>query len=134
MQPARIILPLIVGLIAAPSIILLHECGHYVIAAVVGLKPKLEYAAVNFTPPPQEFPGVVAAGPMVEALLAAGGIVLLWRLRSQRRAAVPDFYDWVATGCEMAAGRWLGSFTGIPELEDEAFLSRALGLPPSVLP
>jgi len=45
--------------------------------------------------------------------------------------------DWVATSFVLNVGRWLRSFAGPPSRsmpEDEAFISRAMGLPAWLLP
>jgi hypothetical protein len=139
MQTRNLLAPAVVGLFLAPTLIVFHECGHYVAAVLFGLSPRLSYASVNFIPPlPESLRGVITAfGPLVELCFTLVGVVWLWCLRSNRRFTVPKTQDWLATTCVLASGRWLRCVTGTPldpKPADEAFLSQAIGLPSWVLP
>lgn len=74
---------------------------------------------------------------MVGVVLMALGLVWLWKRRRDRRLAPATAADWLATSLAMNAGRWLRGLTGPPsnpQPNDEAFISKALGLPPWLLP
>ena len=129
------------GIIFPAAVILLHECGHFAAGYLSGFKMSFHYAEVRFTTPgeisDQALVVVTAAGPGVEASLAAGGFLWLRRARRARRQEIPTAGDWMATACALSAGRWLRCFAGTPtnpQPTDEALLSRALGLPGWFLP
>lgn len=133
--------PLALGVIFAPAIIVAHEAGHYLAAHLLGLEPKLHYASVMFHGPAEVIARfrvlATAAGPAVELMLAATGLIWLLRGRAGRRHSEPTLSDWLATSLALAAGRWLRCLTGTPshpQPEDEAFLSQAAGLPAWVIP
>jgi hypothetical protein len=139
MQPKKLLVPFVFGLCLVPGFIVLHEAGHYIAASALGLDPRFEYAEVKLTLPASESQraAVVASGPLVELVLTLVGVIWLSRLRSDRRHLAPTARDWLATGCALAAARWLRCFTGTPanpKPADEAFLSQFLGLPSWVLP
>ena len=76
------------GIIFPAAVILLHECGHFAAGYLSGFKMSFHYAEVRFTTPgeisDQALVVVTAAGPGVEASLAAGGFLWLRRARRAR--------------------------------------------------
>lgn len=130
------------GILFAPTIILLHECGHYAAATAFGFNPKLHSSEISLQTTKREinhgeFMVITAAGPAVEAVLALGGIYWLWQLRHKRKLAPVTSIDWLPTFFAICAGRWLRCFTGTPaspQPGDEAKLSGNFGLPHWFLP
>jgi len=73
----------------------------------------------------------------MSTLLAASGFLWLRASRIRRLQSIPTFTDWVATTLIMNAGRWLRCLAGSPSHplpDDEAWISRAIGLPGWLLP
>src|SRR5262249_46052093 len=120
----------------------LHECGHVLAGRSIGWPAKVHYADSSFDVPKDKFSPrnnalVTIAGPLVNALLGASGFLWLLASRIRRRDAKATPADWVATTLAMNAGRWLRCFAGSPTHpmpDDEAWLSRAIGLPGWLLP
>lgn len=141
MHGSGLLAPALVGFIAAPTIIVWHELGHYLAGLAFDLQPRLAYAMVNLSASPDRLNEVdipvTAAGPLMDVLLVTGGLIWLLRSGARRRSSAPSVTDWIATGCTLDAGRWLRCFTGTPshpQPADEANLSQAWGLPSWVLP
>ena len=136
------ILKFILGMLFAPTVILLHESSHYLTARALGLTPAFHAAKNTFQVPKEGLSErknfvVTIAGPLVEATLGSVGICWLWRLRSKRRMTPATAIDWLATFFAICAGRWLRCVTGTPthpQPGDEARLSADLGLPHWFLP
>ena len=143
MNPLRkCIAPFLCAFVACPVFILLHELGHYAAGASLGVSVKLHYAEVSGIIAKKKLTWqssvlLTAAGPFVNAALAAVGFLWLHRLRRQRREAEPTLRDWLATTLVLNAGRWLRGFTGPPshaQPKDESLVSQAIGLPAWFLP
>ena len=121
--------------------IVFHELRHYAAASCLGYKATLHYALTTWPrfeqmPRPQAA-FAVGVAPLGDAVLAAAGLVWLYRLRGNRREAVPSLVDWLATILAAQAWRWLRGFFGSPsnpQPGDEAFISRALDMPAWLLP
>ena len=130
------------GLILFPSFILIHECGHFLAGLCFGLETKLHYAITNFKGTQAQLTPkvnlmITLAGPLTDAVLMALGFGWLWILRRHRESSLATFFDWIATALALHSGRWLRGFTGLPsnpQPNDEAFISKALGLPSWLLP
>jgi len=130
------------GLILFPSFIVAHECGHALAALGFGLKTELHYALTTYHGTREQVTPTVnllitTAGVMVGVVLMALGFVWLWKRRRDRRSEAATVLDWLATSLALNAGRWLRGFTGAPsnpQPDDEAFISKALGLPSWLLP
>ncbi|HSY16914.1 MAG TPA: hypothetical protein VK815_01205 [Candidatus Acidoferrales bacterium] len=125
----------------APTVILLHECGHYFVANAFGLTPSFHFAEIRVTLPQPCPPHVlrlgVGAGPAVEASLALGGLFWLWHRRRHRLTSSVTPADWIATYPALCAARWLRCLYGTPAQpvpKDEAMLSASFGFPPWLLP
>jgi hypothetical protein len=134
----RLLLPFFCGFLAGPVFIVLHEWGHFMAARSIGWGAKLHFAETQFDVPKEEFTQrrivlVSSAGPLVQILLAAAGFLWLRTSRVHRLSTVVTPGDWVATTLALNVGRWLRSFTG-PLSDDEAFISRAMGLPGWLFP
>ena len=134
--------PFFCGLVLFPSFIIAHEFGHALTSLCFGLKTKLHFAETTYTGLQQQLTPTVnlvitAAGVMAGVLLMAVGYVWLWMRRRHRRSEPVTLLDWLATSLAMNAGRWLRGLTGPPsnpQPNDEAFISKALGLPSWLLP
>lgn len=127
-------------MIFAPTVILLHECGHYIAAAAFGLRAYFHSSETAIRMPPHTPPHVLrliaGAGPAVETALTIGGFYWLWRLRRNRRESSVTLTDWFATFLILCGARWLRCLAGTPAHplpSDEAFLSGSLGFPPWLL-
>jgi len=145
-QSARLntktIIPFLCGLILFPGFILVHECGHALAGLGFGLKTKLHYAITTFNGTREQLTPTVdlliaMAGPMVSVVLMALGCVWLWKRRRNRWSEPAMVFDWIATSLALNASRWLRGFIGSPsnpQPNDEALISKALGLPSWLLP
>jgi hypothetical protein len=126
----------------SPTFIVLHECGHVLAGKSIGWPAKLHYGDSQFDVPKDKFSHrknvlVTTAGSLVSTLLAVSGFLWLRASRIQRRVAVATPAEWVATTLVMNVGRWLRTFAGSPihpMSDDEAFISKAMGLPGWFLP
>jgi len=115
----KYLLPFLFAFATFPAFIVLHECGHYLAGARLGLNAKLRYAETTFTGPREKLTEqtnvlITCAGPLVGAVLMVAGFVWLRRARQQRLAAAPTPGDWLATSLALNAGRWLRGFAGPP--------------------
>lgn len=124
-----------------PSFIFVHECGHYLAGYCLGFHVEMHYAGVLSSDPQGKHAAlkgtvVCAAGPLVNAILAATGFVWLRHLRKHRVDSAVTTVDWFATALAINAGRWLraASLPSNPQPPDEAFLSRAMSLADWCLP
>jgi hypothetical protein len=139
---AKSTVPFLVGLVLFPSFILIHECGHFVAGLSFGLETKLHYAITNFKGTQAQLTPkvnliITLAGPLTDAVQMVLGFGWLWMLRRHRKTSPASFLDWTATALALHACRWLRGFTGLPanpQPDDEAFISKALGLPSWLLP
>lgn len=129
------------GVVFAPVVILLHECGHYIAATALGFTAYFHFAETGIRIPqpipPYIFRLTVGAGPAVEVLLTIGGFFWLRHLRQNRLQSVATYADWLATFLVLCAGRWLRAFASAPSNpmpSDEAKLSANFGLPSWLLP
>ena len=126
------VIPLLVGLLATPFFVVVHEGTHWVAARSCGTPAELHYRETtvhyDHLPPPPSDLWVVAAGPFVQALLAGGGLFWLYRLRQARRLNAATCADWLATWIALNGGRWLG-VPPITGLHDEVLLMKAWGVP-----
>jgi hypothetical protein len=129
------------GVIFAPVVILLHECGHYIAATALGFSSYFHFAETGIRLPQPTPPHIlcltVGAGPAVEALLTSVGSFWLRHLRKNRLQSVATYADWLATFLILCAGRWLRAFASAPSNpmpSDEAKLSANFGLPSWFLP
>ena len=139
---AKTLIPFLSGLVLFPAFIVVHECGHALAGLGFGLKTKLHYAVTTFTGSQHQLTPtahllITVAGVMVGVVLMVVGLVWLWKRRQDRRSEPATLLDWLATSLAMNAGRWLRGLTGPPsnpQPTDEAFISKAMGLPPWLLP
>ena len=126
------------GVLFTPVAILLHECGHYMTAAALGLAPHLHFAytTTNYPGTPYTIGLVTAGGPTATALIVIVGFFWLWHLRHDRLQAPVTPTEWFATFLVLCAARWLrGSIGGLHgEPNDEARLSASMGFPQWLLP
>ncbi|TAK94199.1 MAG: hypothetical protein EPO07_17070, partial [Verrucomicrobia bacterium] len=137
----KLIIPFVCGFILFPGFIVVHECGHWLAGLSFGLKTKPHYAGTSYHGTPQQITQNVhwllaAAGPLVGLALMIVGVFWLWLSRRHNLTSVTAM-EWLATSLAFNAGRWLRGFTGLPsnpQPHDEAFVSKALGLPPWLLP
>ena len=130
----------------APMVILLHECGHYVVHYFQGHHPVLYSSEVEVGKSPVSgWCGQMLSalgGPMVEGSLCVGGFIWLKRRRRGHLDAAPTALDWLATFMAMSCGRWIhhapdvlwGHYRTGRYGSDEAGISMLLGLPGWVLP
>jgi hypothetical protein len=138
----KTIIPFLSGLILFPSFIVAHECGHALASLGFGLKTKLHYALTTYQGTREQITPTVnllitTAGVMVAVVLMALGFGWLWKRRRNRRSEPATALDWFATSLALNALRWLRGFTGTPsnpQPDDEALMSKALGLPSWLLP
>ena len=138
----RLLLPFFCAFLAGPVFTVLHEGGHFMAARSLGWSAKLHFAQTQYDVPKEEFTWrrdmwVSIAGPLVQILLAAAGFLWLRTSRMHRVSTVATPGDWVATTLVMNVGRWLRCFTSSPSHpspDDEAYISRAMGLPGWLLP
>jgi hypothetical protein len=138
----RLLVPFLCAFLAGPAFIFLHEWGHYIMARSLGWRARMHYAETKFDVPSEKFSPrndmlVSSAGPFLGAVVATAGFVYLHRSRRHRPQAIATFGDWVATTCVLNVGRWLRCFAGSPSRpvpDDEAYISRAMGLPGWFLP
>jgi hypothetical protein len=133
------------GLFTAPLVILLHECGHYIVHTLQGHHPVLYSSMIwptRFSPTRQgQLLGAIA-GPAVEASFCAVGFIWLKLRRRGRVDAEPTLLDWVATSMALCCGRWLHHTPGVlwdlfrrgRSGSDEVGISAMLGLRPWVVP
>ena len=137
------LVPFLCGLLLGPTLILLHECGHCAAGAFLGWRVKLHYAESDFNAPKgrltqQKDLLVTSAGPLLGAVMALAGFFWLRRLREHRLAAAVGPADWLATTLLVFnTGRWFRCVTGPPSNpmpNDEAWISRGVGLPAWLLP
>ena len=137
------LLPFLCALVACPAFILLHECGHYVAGSCLGLSPTLHAGEVQPNPAKEKITQhaeilFTSGGPLMGAVLAVVGFLWLRRLRVHRREAASNSCDWLATSLVLLnVGRGFQALAGTPSHprpSDEAFLSRALGLPAYLFP
>lgn len=137
------LLPLLCGLLAAPTFIVLHECGHFLAGKSLGWSATLHYAESQFAGPQDALTQrremwMSCAGPLMNTLLAASGFLWLRRSRIHQLQGMPTSADWLATTTVvMNAGRWLQCLAYSPAHplpDDEAWISRAVGLPGWLLP
>ncbi len=131
------VIPCLCGLLLAPVFIVLHEGGHVLASIPFGLSPILHYGKVTYHASLANSPhanwAISAAGPLVQVLLAGGGLLWLYERRRQRRVAPATCLDWVATSLTFNSGRWMAGGAGTSvvgtALKDEMVLSGALGIP-----
>ena len=130
-----------IGVVLAPLVILLHECGHYAAAAAFGCTSYFHFAetSVRLEQPvsPHIFRLVTAAGPAVDAFLTIGGFLWLRRLRHGRLQSAVTSTDWLATFPVLFAARWLRCLASPPSHpvpKDETTLSVSFGFPQWFLP
>lgn len=133
----KYLIPFLCAFVAGPAYIVCHELGHCIGGVCLGLRVKLHYAeTIVYVPKEKDTPATdivhAGAGPLVTAVMAAGGFLWLYRLRRHRREAEATPGDWLATSLVLNAGRWAGGF--IRPGQDEAFVSQTLGLPWWLLP
>lgn len=125
-----------------PSFVVAHECGHALVSLAFGLKTELHFALTTAHGNREQLTPTVnllfaLGGVMVAVVLMALGYVWLWKRRRNRRSEPATALDWIATSLALNALRWLRGFTGPPsnpQPNDEAFISKALGLPSWLLP
>ncbi len=141
--PSKWLVPFSCALVASPIFVLLHEIGHYVAGVCLGFSATLHYDQVTGTMPKEALTWrgdalQASAGPLVQVVLAAAGFAWLRSLREDRREAAVTMKDWLATVfVGLNAGHWLRGFAdplGCQQLIDEARVSGAMGLRPTVLP
>jgi hypothetical protein len=117
--------------------------GHYVAGVYLGFSATLHYDQVTGTMPKEALTWrgdalQASAGPLVQLVLAVAGLAWLRSLRRHRSEAAVTTKDWLATVLiGLNAGPWLRGFAdpfGYPQLIDEARVSGAVGLRPTVLP
>jgi hypothetical protein len=138
----KVLIPFLCALVTAPAFIVLHEFGHYVAALCLGLDPKLHFAKVDVVIHQSHLPTQVDAifasgGPLIGALMALLGYLWLRNLRVARIDSNPTICDWLATCLAMNVARWIRGFActpSYPQPDDEALLSRTIGLPQWALP
>jgi hypothetical protein len=137
----KCVLLFLVGLVAGPVFVFLHELRHYATASALGGKPTMHYRMTICATPSRMGPSgkllVVVAGPLGDGIFAGAGLLWLYVLRRHRREAAPTRAEWFATILAMSAARWLRGWSGPPahpQPGDEVFLSQALGMPGWLLP
>lgn len=132
--------PFVLALLTFQAFIILHELGHYLPLAFLGLNPEFHYTKIVL----QQGTKITyqadilfaSGGPLMNAFLGILGLLWLGRLRSGRIDSSPTILDWIATCLAINLGRSLRGFSGMSsnQLSDEAYVSRAFGLPPWMLP
>ena len=141
--PSKWLVPFSCALVASPLFVLLHEIGHYVAGVCLGFSATLHYDQVTGTMPKEALTWrgdalQASAGPLVQFVLAVAGFAWLRSLRQHRREAAVTMQDWLATVLiGLNAGHWLQGVAdpfGYRQLIDEARVSGAIGLRPTVLP
>jgi hypothetical protein len=138
----KLIVPFVCALVLVPVSIFFHECGHYVTGKCFGFNVKFHHAQVDFSGPKEKFTTTAnfvtsASGPLTSLLLGIGGLMWLYWSRRNRVHETASLWDWVATALALNLGRGLRSFASLPshpQPDDEAWISRALGLPGWLLP
>ena len=146
-KPASsLVLTFALAFLLAPTFILLHECGHYVVHYLQGHRPVLYSSEVDIRKAPAS--GRVGqllsllGGPMVEASLCIGGFIWLKRRRERFFDTEPTTLDWLATLMALCCGRWIHHTPKVLwsllrlgwNRSDEEGISTLLGLPPWVVP
>ena len=137
----RYLLLFLLGLLAGPTFIILHELRHYAVASALGGTPTLHSRLTTCATPSRMGPHgkllVILAGPAGDALMGGVGLLWLYLLRRHRREAAPTLVEWLATTLALSAARWLRGFGGLPshpQPGDEVLLSQAMGMPNWFLP
>ncbi len=142
-KPNKWLVPFSCALVASPIFVLLHEIGHYVVGVCLGFSATLHYDQVTGTMPKEALTWrgdalQASAGPLVQVVMAVAGFAWLRSLRHHRCEATVTIKDWLATVLVgLNAGHWLRGFAdpfGYRQLIDEARVSGAIGLRPTVLP
>jgi hypothetical protein len=123
----------------APAAILLHECGHFIVAKAFGLGPQLHFGftTLDRTSGPIALSAITAGGPCVTALMVTGGLVWLWRSRREHPLEPVTYAGWCATLLVFCSARWLRFSTGALAMalpNDEAVISASIGFPKWALP
>jgi hypothetical protein len=137
-----LIFSVLCAFLLSPAFIVLHECGHVLAGKCVGWHSTLHFLDSRFDIPIGKSSRrndilVTAAGPLVSAVLGTGGFLWLLSLRAQRRDAVLTPADLLAATLVMNVGRWMRIFASSPnhpKPDDEAWISRVMGLPGWLLP
>ena len=143
---SSLVLTFALAFFLAPTIIILHECGHYVVHYLQGHHPVIYSSEVDIrTASTSGRVGQILSllgGPLVEGALCIGGFIWL-KLRRQRfMDTEPTTLDWLATLMALCCGRWIHHMPGVLwtlhrvgwNRSDEAGVSTLLGLPPLVMP
>jgi hypothetical protein len=137
---AKCLILFLAGFVMCLTNIVLHELRHYAAAPWLGCTPTMHCRITTWDITKMSKPQAVlavGAGPVGDFLLAGVGVLWLYQLRRHRREAAPTVADWFATILTLQAFRWLRGFFGSPsdpQPGDEAFISRALGMPGWLLP
>jgi hypothetical protein len=139
----KLLIPFVCGFLVCPASIVLHEFGHLLAGKSLGWDSRLHYSETRSDVPKEKLTRrsellTTSAGPMVGVILTAVGFVWLRSVRRPRLGSIATIGDWVATSLVIfSMGRWVRSFAALPSSpmpEDEAFISRAMGLPSWLLP
>ncbi len=123
-----------------PAFVFLHESGHYLAGRALGFDVRMHFARTTFNASHGQMKYdvlVAAAGPVATAVLGVAGYLWLRSLRRHRLAEAPTLVDWLVTCLAMNLSRWLRALANPPshpQPDDEAGVSRALGLPQWLLP
>jgi len=87
----------LLGMLLAPLVIFLHECGHYVVAAAYDANPEFHVGRVSYRSHQptanQAYFWIAAGGPLVNVLLATTGFLWLRYKRHARIGTAPTRTD-----------------------------------------
>jgi hypothetical protein len=134
--PINRLFPFILAFLFLPSVIMLHEGGHYIAATFLGMQPKLGYRSVSFGQSSASKLNrivVPSAGPIVDLSFCLCGAIWLASRRQGKNNEPFSLKDWSAYIFSMACLRWLLQPMGLliinpAGISDERKISLAIGL------
>jgi hypothetical protein len=106
-RPLSIAAFAVLFVVAGPVMMVLHEGGHYVVGWLLGGRPTLHHASVTFDDYAvlRSYAVMRAGGPAVEYVLGTAALLWLRGRRRERREALVDGGDWLATAVALFAVR-----------------------------